>query len=417
MNRIKRPSDAKAFDLEITDVAYGGKGVGRHNGKVVFVKHVLPGEVVRVVPKKDRPNFISADLIDVVHASPERITSDCLVSVGFDNMGKEHFSQTPGCVYQCFSYQEELRVKHNQFANFIGDPSLLSPPTPAPNHLNYRNKIILHTMDYHGDISLGYCEEKGSEVLDMPNCPLALPEINQQLKEIRAIQGFKSTLKDGMKVTLRFTENDGVLWWRNKPKANASWLKENTRLGQVSVPPGCFFQVNPSVSDILIAKVIAQIKNFSPVSVIDLYCGCGVFSLAAAQSGVKYVSGLDSDQNTIKAAEYNANQMGLPNVRFSADFAEKAFSCLIEEHCRDYGVSVEETLLIVDPPRNGLGRKVRSLLQNLEFKGVIYVSCAPDTLERDLKFFLKGGYRLVNAGMLDMFPRTSHFESLVVLSR
>lgn len=407
----------KEFELKITDIAYGGRGVGRHDGEVIFVPHVLPGEVIRAKIKKEHPNYSSAEAVNILQSSSERVDSNCLVSVGEDVMGKECFSKTPGCVYQNFSYNEEIRVKNLQFQRFLADFAECSAPTPSPELLNYRNKIILHTMDDHGEISLGYCEEHGVEVLDMPECPLAVSEINDTLCEIRSKQGFKSTIREGMSVTLRFSENDGVKWWRNNPPANASWIKEQTGLGSVSVPLGSFFQVNISVADILLRKVIKMIKRFSPVSVIDLYCGCGLFSLAAAKAGVGIISGLDSDQNSINAAKYNAKQHGITDAAFSANSANKGFFNMLEEHKKRSNGTLEESLLIVDPPRGGLGKKLRAILKNCDFIGIIYISCAPDTLQRDLQTLQSAGYHVTSAEMLDMFPRTSHFESLVVLER
>lgn len=408
---------SREFELEITDIAFGGRGIGRHEGKVVFVPHVLPGEIVRVSPKKERPNFTTAKLEKILQASPERIESNCLVSVGFDNLGKECFAITPGCTYQHFSYDEEIRVKNRQFSGFLEEYADVKPPIPSPHPLHYRNKIILHTMDDHGTISLGYCEEKGSEVLDVPECPLAVPEINQQLREIRSTQGFKSTIRDGMTVSLRYTENDGVVWWRNKPPGNASWLKENTCIGKVSVPLGSFFQVNLAVANIIIDKVVETIKAFSPDSLVDLYCGCGLFSMAAVQAGICNISGLDCEHASINAAKYNARQFQIPDAVFSANLADKSFDKFLDEHQKRFNSRPCDTVLVVDPPRGGLGKRVRAALKNSDFKGIIYISCAPDTLSRDLQTLKQAGYQVVSAEMLDMFPRTSHFESLIVLQK
>jgi len=414
---ISVPVTKKDFELEITDIAYGGRGVGRYDGKVIFVPHVLPGEIVKVKTVKERPSFSNAEIISILQSSPERVESNCLVAVGPDVMGKECFAKTPGCVYQNFSYQEEIRVKNLQFQDFLADFSKCSAPTPSPQFIHYRNKIILHTMDDHGDISLGYCEEKGVEILDMPACPLAVTDINDTLCEIRSRQGFKSTIREGMTVTLRFTENDGVTWWRNNPPANSSWLKEKTVVGSVSVPLGKFFQVNIPVADILLTKVIEIIKIFSPESVFDLYCGCGLFSIAAAKAGVDKISGLDSDKDSINAAVYNAKEHGITDALFSANSANNGLSDMLEEHSKMCNTTLNESLLIVDPPRGGLGKKVRAILKNSDFMGIIYISCAPDTLQRDLHTLQTAGYHVTSAEMLDMFPRTSHFESLITLER
>jgi len=396
-------SKIKEIDIEITNIAYGGKGVGRYDGKVVFVPHVLSGELVRVQLLKEHPKYINAQLVTIIEPSPERIESDCLVFVGRDVMGKKCFAPTPGCVYQTFSYQEELRVKNIQFSEFLNDCTTIVPSTPSPEQKHYRNKIIFHTMDDHGDIALGYCAEKGHEVLDMPECPLAISEINNTLSEIRNKQGFKQSIRDGMSVTFRYTENDGVIWWRNAPSANASWIKETTVLGKISVPLGSFFQVNNAVADILIDKVIQVLKECNPDSVIDLYCGCGLFSVAAAEAGVARISGLDCDVNSIAAAKYNAKNYGMADAVFSPAFADKGLSLFIEEHIQRTNTTLQETVLILDPPRGGIGRNVRELLK--------------DTLQRDLQIFYNAGYTVLSAEMLDMFPRTSHFESMIVLSK
>jgi 23S rRNA (uracil1939-C5)-methyltransferase len=404
------------YEIDIESIAYGGSGVGRReDGKVVFVKYVLPGERVLVKEKKERTDYVRAVLVRVLKSSPQRTESNCLLPVGADGVGKECFAKTPGCLYQEYTYDEELRIKNTQFKAFIGDSSNILEPFPAPEILHYRNKITLHVTDDHGDISLGYNEEKGQDVIDVERCPLAKKEINETLCELRGDPGFKQTIREGMTFTLRYTENDGVQYWRNNPPSNASWLKEKTCLGNISVPIGSFFQVNPSVTDILITKVKEVIEEFNPQSVIDLYCGCGLFSIVSAKAGVEIITGLDSDENSIKAAEYNAKQYDIKDALFLTNFADKGFEELLEEHRRRTQGELSDTVLIVDPPRNGLGRRVKKCIKESRFKGIIYISCAPDTLQRDIGFLQEAGYQVSSAQMLDMFPRTSHFESLVVL--
>lgn len=404
------------YEIEIESIAYGGSGVGRReDGKVVFVKYVLPGERVLVKEKKERKDYVRAEVVRILESSPERIESNCLLPVGVDGIGNECFARTPGCVYQEYSYEEELKIKNRQFREFIGDDSNILDPLASPKVLHYRNKITLHVTDDHGDISLGYNEEKGQDVIDVERCPLAKKEINEKLCELRSDPGFKKTIREGMTFTLRFTENDGVHYWRNNPPSNASWLKEKTCLGNISVPMGSFFQVNSFVSDILIEKVQNAVKEFSPKGVMDLYCGCGLFSIAAAQTGVEIITGLDSDEASIKAAGYNAEKYNIKDAVFIANFADKGFEDFLMEHKRRTLWDLSDTLLIVDPPRSGLGKRVKNALKENRCKGIIYISCSPDTLRRDINFLKENGYKIQSAEMLDMFPRTSHFESLVVL--
>jgi 23S rRNA (uracil1939-C5)-methyltransferase/tRNA (uracil-5-)-methyltransferase len=404
--------------IPITDIAYGGKGIARKaDGKVIFVPHTLTGEIVEITIKRQFTDYDEGEIVKIVKPSPKRIQSNCMVYAGTDVMGKIHYTRTPGCVYQDFSYSEELNTKEKQFTNFLNEfCDNFLPTIQSPKQLHYRNKIILHAMNDHGDITLGYREEKGSDVIDIKQCPLAKDEINEKLQEIRNKQGFFSSLHDGMTLTLRKDQNQ-VNWWRNAPSQKASWLKEQTIIGSMSVPMGGFFQINNDVTDILIEKVIEAIKAFAPKSLIDLYCGCGLFSLAAYAAGVNKISGIDCVEQAIAAAQYNAKQHNIPSAIFTANSADKGFESLMEQHEKNFNTKISDTVLIVDPPRNGMGRNVRKLIRKTDFKGIIYISCAPDTLRRDLKILRSTGYVVKSAQMFDMFPRTAHFESMVVLER
>ena len=407
----------KPYEIEIESVIYGGSGIGtRPDGKKVFVSGVLPGERVLVKNKKEKNDYVRAELLKILRTSQERIKSNCLLPVGTDGTGTECFAEMPGCPFQEFSYEEEIRIKNAQFASFIGESTEILPPVPSPLQLHYRNKIVLHMEDDHGVKALGYRETAGQDVVDVLECPLALEPINDKLCELRKKPGFLDTFKHDMSFTLRYTENDGVLHWRNNPAKKATWLKENTVLGKISVPPGGFFQVNPALMSILVEKTCALIREIKPEAVFDLYCGCGLFSIAAAASGVPLVTGLDCDEAAVKAAEYNASSRKIKTARFSAGPADKIFRTAIEAHSTGTGGTLSETLLIIDPPRSGLGRSVRNILRNTKFKAIIYISCAPDTLARDLHSLSSAGYTVASAQMLDMFPRTAHFESLILLT-
>jgi len=406
------------LNLNIESVAYGGKGVAHSSdGKVVFVSHTLPGEQVEAVLLKDFPDYSIAVPQKILTPSPDRIENNCMVYAGTDNQGVDRFTETPGCSYACFSYEKEIEVKFEQFKNFLTQfTENFSEPVRSSEFVHYRNKIVLHSMHDHGQVVLGYNEEKGDEVLDIPQCPLADMRINEKLATIRKQNGFFKSIHDGMSVTLRMTSDGTVYWWRNKPPAKASWIKEETCLGTISVPLGCFFQVNHQVTDFLIQKVVTKLRAIAPESVIDLYCGCGLFSLAAHKAGIKKISGLDCVDGAIKAAEYNAKQHGMEDARFISNSADKGFESLLNNHSDYFEEKQENTVLIIDPPRGGLGHKVRKFIRKTKFKAILYISCAPDTLSRDLKILRSSGYAVEDAQMFDMFPRTAHFESLVTLS-
>jgi len=403
------------FDFKIDKVAYGGKGLGKVSGKVFFVPGVLPGEHVQVKEQKEKESYSTSNLDKILEASPRRIDPDPRFEFIPDSKLLKPTPYSPGFTYYYTDYEYEVELKNEQFHNMIdrlsdADTSVCLDPIPSPNPTDYRNKIILHALLDEGEIKFGYYREGNQMVMDLPVCPLAHPEINKVLTELREDPHFVHTLKDGMSITIRYTENDGAMYWRNKPNKKDSWLKEKTILGDISVPKGCFFQVNPACCDILINTVSEMIDKIKPASVVDLYCGAGIFAIAAAARGVKNVVGIDCEDKSIVAAKYNASSRGFDNCRFVAGDAEK----LTNQTLRN--VDPENTVLIIDPPRNGLGRKARGAIKACGIKHIIYISCGPDTLMRDLKDLLRKGYELKSSQMVDMFPRTSHFETISYLT-
>lgn len=402
--------------LQIERMAFGGKGVGTIDGMVCFVPGTLPGETVKVKITGIRKNHVTALPLEVIEADASRVEPVCPFALT-PSGSKQRPVYCPGCAYQHVDYQRELELKDAQFRDFLERSiddfpcSAIESPLASPEALNYRNKIVLHTYFERGNIDLGYFLEDNQTVLDIDACPLADAAINETLSELRADPGFKHTLHDKMRFTLRYTPAKGVLYWRNNAPAGASWLKQETCIGSISVPMDSFFQVNSAVCDLLIQEVVGIIERFKPGLVIDLYCGVGLFSAAAASAGVEKVVGLDVDGAAVKAAEYNLAQRNCQGT-FITGKAEK----LMREVCSEAD-NGENPLLIVDPPRNGLARNVCHSILNSAVKGLVYISCGPDTLARDLKILTDGGFKLTKTRLIDMFPRTSHFETITLLER
>lgn len=395
---------APALELRIRSVAYGGKGVAEHDGKVCFVPHALPGEVVRATVRREHKTYTDMQLASVVSASTERREPACpLVTLG-----------CPGCAYQHASYEEELRLKQGQLVDLLTriggiDAGVVGPPVGAPHPLGYRNKLVLHAAVDRGDGTLGYVAEDNQTVVDVPRCPLAAEPINALLAELRAKPGFLRSLRAGMDLTFRWTPADGAMHWRSKPDAKAVWLKEDTAVGRVSVPRGSFFQVNPAVADLMLEHVLGILRASMAVRVIDLYGGVGLFAVAAARAGWREVVVVDSDEEAGRAAEHNL-ELTKAKVRVLVQDAGRALPKLLR-------ADDPRTVLIIDPPRAGLEPRVVSAIRAGQPGEVVYVSCGPDTLARDLRLLAAAGYAVVETRLFDMFPRTAHFESVTVLRR
>ena len=396
------------FTLTITEILYGGRGIGRLDGKVCFVPGVLPGETVKVRIEKDRADFIDAEPLEIITPSPHRITPTCPFARRILNL-KPQISNPfcPGCTYQHVTYEEEVRLKDGQLRALLSrhENVAILPPVAAPSPLGYRNKMALHAQMDGKEVRLGYYMADNTTVLDIPACPLAMPSLNALLDERRRDPSFFRTLKDGMTITFRHTEKDGAVWWRNRATEKDVWLVESSVIGPLSVPRNSFYQMNPVMADHLVRAVQARLTESPSHTVVDLYCGVGVFALAAAILGTPRVIGIDLDGPGIKAAEFNARKLGLANTRWKAANANDGFS-------RTGLDRPDETTLIVDPPRSGLGRKLAQDIIQFRPCRVLYISCAPDTMVRDAAWLKEGGYRIRSSQLFDLFPRTAHFESL-----
>ncbi|MDD5697083.1 MAG: TRAM domain-containing protein [Victivallaceae bacterium] len=390
--------------LEIETLTFGGSGLGRLGGKVCFVPRALPGEVVEAEICKEKPDYCTARLLKVLKPAPERIPEVC-----------PYGTFCPGCAYQQLDYGYENELKDRQMRDFLGrslplDGCEFGPPLAPENPFGCRNKLVLHVEKSGPNTALGYLSGNNQTVLDVPQCLLAGDAINEKLAELRRDNGFFHSLHPGQTLTLRYTRQNGVICWRNAPPAGMSWLKEELPFGEFSVPAGSFHQVNTFGAAALVDDAAAIFRRERPETVVDVYCGSGLFGVTAAVAGVPEIIGIELDVQAAAAARYNLSRHGAARVRIVAADAGETLARLA-------GKLPESALLVVDPPRGGLDKKAKTGLVRSKLKRLIYVSCGPDTLGRDLKMLHNDGFDLKFARMINMFPRTSHFEIFSYLTR
>lgn len=403
------------YEIKIDSMAFRGYGVGRINGKVCFVPGTIPGENILVDVYAEKKNYVSGRLLQVLTPSPSRIEAVCPLAVRpVGKFGKSTRLYCPGCSYQHLDYQEEVKVKEQQFNELLVriadvEPGVVLSPLSGDQSYNYRNKLTLHVSIEKGEVALGYYANNNTTILDIIDCPLAKNEINDTLRELKTNKGFAHSLHDGMTFTLRSTENDGIVYWRNRVGKNKTWLKEVIGSESVAVPRESFYQINSWGCDTLYKLVTDTLQKYRPTTVIDLYCGVGVFSIAALSSGVGKAVGIDQDPEAVKAAQFNCRQFERSSYVFHAGKSSK----MIIKALRDN--EPKNTVLIVDPPRGGIDGKTLKTIERSGIRTIIYISCAPDTLARDVSILTGSGYRLRTAQVVDMFPRTAHFESFNVL--
>ncbi len=395
------------LDLKIEDVAYRGPGIARYEGLVIFIERVAPGERVEAEITASKKNFAEARVLRILKPSPHRIPPCTLLADGVS---------LPGCVYDFLDYPAEVEVKHRQMLGLLrhvpGIREAALPPLASPSDLKYRNKIVLHVQRAGRDPArIGYYGDDNRTVVDIERCPLACDAINFAWAAQR--DEARRKLENGQRLTLRWTPADGVASWVDQASEDAPMLTEESSAGPLKVPLDGFYQVNTAVAAELVRQVREWYARAAEESgtrqLLDLYCGVGVFALACAADGAGPVQGFESVRASVAAARQNSRELG----------HAATFHCArVEEAARTgFGdLDLSRHIVIADPPRQGLEPNVIDTLGNGRAPHLIYAACDPATLARDIKRLTSLGYHLRAARMLDMFPRTRHFETAVWLS-
>ena len=398
----------------VETLAYGGDGIARIEGRVIFIPETIPGETVSIRISQVKKRYARAELLELITPSPLRRAPCCRVTQ--PDTGTS--CRVPGCVYDHLDYSAEVQAKQQQLEGFIrrlpdSGESVFLPPFASPATLHYRNKIVLHCQRNQGKARLGYRQEPSHRVLDIAACPLACAEINAALSRLRSA-ALRHRLRDDAHVTLRHTAHDGAVWWLNDATPSHTpcddLLTEDSPVGPLCVPRDGFYQVNPAVGNALVRTVAEWFAddNVAP-EVVDLYCGVGVFGFACLKYGGTRLTGIESGRTAIAAAKQNALRLGIPGTFLCNALGQ-------ESNPLDTVIpNPQLTTILVDPPRDGLAPEIVQALATRGTRRLFYVSCDPATLARDLAVLSQSGYHILRCQLFDMFPRTAHFESLVEL--
>lgn len=395
----------KELNVTIDDVAFGGKGVTRIDGLVCFVAGTVPGEEVKIRITSVKKRYLEADLVEVLSASEDRVEPLC-----------EYYGECGGCQYQHMSYERQLALKESQLKQVLGriggleNIPELTKIAASPKAYNYRNKITLNPRKVDENfIVYGYRDIANKHLIEIKECSLAREEVNNLIPLIkRTPWGRKNTRREKPRsATMRCTAGDEPIIYYGSAPSGMPWRKESINEREFRVPLGSFYQINPEVAEELFNTVAEWVAELDVPRVIDAFCGAGFLSAGIKD---KHIIGIEVDEKSIDAAHYNALQWGVQSSNYIAGDANK----LINKHLKNKG---DQTLLILDPPRNGCGEySIKSIKEHLPAY-ILYVSCDPATLARDLKEICDDNYRVEKLALLDMFPQTSHFESMVLLKK
>lgn len=362
--------------MTIEDVAFGGDGVARMDGFVVFVPFVITGEVVEVKLIEVKKHFARANLIRVHSPSPLRVRPEC-----------PYYGACGGCQYQHVAYRAQLEFKHKQIADLfqrIGgfDPALVQPVLPCPAPYGYRNRILIRSQwnKPAQKLNIGFVRHDSRLVEDIQECKIAEPGLNELVREVRN----HPPPRGGIKVELRLPPQ--------------GW----------EVGPGSFFQNNFHLLPTLVNTVRSALQECGTHHLLDVYCGVGFFGIELA-GDVHSFAGIEYDRQAIGAARRNAASHGVTNGEFIPGTAEETLPRLLQKF------PPAETTALLDPPRKGCLPVTLDTLRTVRPCQIIYVSCHPATMARDLKRLCDGVYELHRVVPLDMFPQTQHMECVADL--
>src|SRR5436190_593126 len=361
-------------DLIIEDVAFGGKGVGRDRGKAVFVPFTIDGERVRARIVREKKEFAEAEIVDLIETSPHRAVPPC-----------PYFGRCGGCTYQHIGYEHQLAIKSRQVRDILQRIGKLKdvpmrPIIASPKQYGYRNRITVHAQDG----VIGFFRRDSHRLIDIERCPISSDEVNRALTELRA----QPYVRDGH-YTLR---------------ASATAL--------------VFSQTNDAVANILRDLIVDLIPPNQEL-LIDAYCGAGFFAKALLER-CERVIGIDWDRFAITAAKENATGK---ETYIAGDVVEElgrllksAVASAVSAECDEASSRTRTRVvtLVVDPPATGLSANVRKAIVGLTPTTLIYVSCNPPTLARDLRD-LQNNFTIESVTPLDMFPQTAEIELVVHL--
>ena len=449
-------SKNKEYVVDIVDIGQGGVGIGKYEGFTVFVEGGLIQDKVKVRINKSKKNYAVGDIVEIIEKSPfrvDRICSDDLKDCG-------------GCQIQELDYNKQLELKTNEVKQVISRIGKLEnveihETIGMQSPCRYRNKAQFPLQNINGSTAIGFYKKKSHDVIPTDMCVIQHDINDKIIKIIKTyIQAYNVSIYNETTHTgvlrhlvtkVGFTTNEvmvvlvangtnlphlnelasvlkeNILGFKtlvlnlNKAKTNVILGKENKVIygnGKINdyigdlvfeISPLSFFQVNPVQTEVLYNKALEYAELKENDTVFDIYCGIGSISLFLAQKATK-VYGIEIVEDAIKDAKINAKLNNLNNVEFYVGKAEEVVPKM-------YSEGKTANVVVVDPPRKGCDEKVLDTIVSMKPDRVVYVSCNPSTLARDLAYLDERGYKCVEIQPVDMFPHTMHVETVAKLRR
>jgi 23S rRNA (uracil1939-C5)-methyltransferase len=429
------------LEVEIDSLAFGGRGVARSQGLVVFVSGALPGDRVRAEITKAKRRFAEARTVELLQPGPDRIADRCL----------HDGEPCPGAPWQGLAYESQLTQKRDQVDEALRrigglEDFELEEIEPALEHWRYRNKLEYSFGDRDGEPALGFhARGRWDLIVDVDDCLLASERGNAARNEIRewarreSVPAYDARAREGALRNLIVREG-----WRTgqiqtrlvtsasrlpKPPVDLHTVIEGDSGGtdgptgalgserlreelcglRLEMSHGAFFQTNTEMAERLYAMAAECAGLSGNERVFDLYCGIGMIGLSMAKRAGE-VWGLEIVPEAIADAKANAERNKIENAHFMAASARTGVRPLIEK-------AGKPDVVVVDPPRAGLSQKIVRRLLECDAKRIVYVSCNPTTLAPNAAQMVEAGYALRRVKPVDMFPQTPHIECVALLEK
>ena len=391
------------FEAAIEKLVYGGDGLARVQGRVALAPYVLPGEQVRLEPRQQKPKLIRAIPKEIVTPSPARVTPPC-----------PYFGRCGGCHYQHAGYAAQLEAKRAILAEEFWRQAKIrlegEIATISGEPWGYRNRVQLHIADG----KLGYREAGSHKLCAIDRCPISSPKLNQTIRALNAMLLDRKWPRFIRAIEI-FTDEEQVqlnVLETERPVARHffEWCAETIPglvpgpldyRGQFRVSGNSFFQANRFLLDALVDAALGDAQGNSA---IELYAGVGLFTLPLARR-FREVTAIESGAGAVRDLRFNAERAQLSHIIAEQQSAGRFLQT----------VDRPPDLVLLDPPRAGLGPEITAQLIRLHPTALTIVACDPVTLTRDLAALIAGGFRLEGVTLIDLFPQTYHLETLVRL--
>lgn len=406
----------------VEGISYDGAGVARINGRAVFIPFAIPGETVDIDITSEKNRYSLGKLKKILEPSPDRVEPVC-----------PHYYECGGCSYQHITYDSQLKFKRQVVADNlkrIGKVEVqVNDPMGMEYPWHYRNKVTWHIKNGR----LGYYAENTNQLVTIEKCLLLTEKMEDVSRKLAEHLSKANSKRHGEAVIRQSSVNGEIMAvFREIEVADeivsllkqccaSIYINEHNRFELVwgkpflqeqindlsfRLSPGSFFQVNHTQMLKLIAKVLEYLDLRGNEDILDAYCGIGSISLPLAQKCAS-VTGIESLTAAVKDAEINASMNKLINCEFLAGPCEKLLPQM--KKCFD--------AVVLDPPRSGCKKDVIAAITHPSPSRIVYVSCNPATLARDLGIFTEQGYQVKEVQPVDMFPWTRHVECCVLLYR